>query len=139
MRAEIFLDTNILLYFLSKAPSEASKSRAATELLLRDDCGLSCQVLAECYVTATSKGSYRLPHGQVMAFLETLYRFPVVPNSLELFQRATQLAQQRQVSYWDASIIVSAQALDCSVLYSEDLQHGQRFGSLRVVNPFRSA
>lgn len=89
MRAEIFLDTNILLYFLSKAPGEAAKSRVATELLLRDDCGLSCQVLAECYVAATSKGTYRLPHGQVMALLATLYRFPVPPNSIELFQRST--------------------------------------------------
>jgi predicted nucleic acid-binding protein len=138
MRAESFVDTNILLYFLSKEASEKDKSRRATEILMRDDCGLSFQVLSECYVNATSKSTIRLPHEQVMAFLETLDRFPIVSSSMEHFRLAADIAHQRQLKFWDAAIVASAQMLGCTTLYSEDFQHGQRFGSVRVVNPFRT-
>jgi predicted nucleic acid-binding protein len=43
---------------------------------------------------------------------------------------------QGGLSWFDALIVSAAQQAGCDVLYSEDLQHGQRFGSLRVVNPF---
>ncbi len=136
MPASVFLDTNILLYFLSKSPAEQKKSHIARNILLRDDCGLSFQVLSECYVNATSKGSFMLPHAQVLAFLDTLDRFPILPSSGEHFRRATELAHHRQLKFWDAAMVASAQMLGCSTLFSEDFQHGQRFGSVRVVNPF---
>lgn len=136
MRANAFLDTNILLYFLSKAPAEARKSLIARDILMRDDCGLSFQVLSECYVNATSRGSFQLPHAQVVAFLDTLDRFPILPSSSDHFRRAAELAHRRQLKFWDAAMVASAQMMSCSTLYSEDFQHGQRFGSVRIVNPF---
>jgi predicted nucleic acid-binding protein len=48
-----FLDTNILLYSISRSPAETSKRDRAIELLERDDGALSVQVLQEFYVQAT--------------------------------------------------------------------------------------
>lgn len=60
MRAELFLDTNILLYAASRAAGEQQKRTKARELLGLDQVGLSVQVLAEltckeknCSSTAT--------------------------------------------------------------------------------------
>ena len=69
MRAEIFLDTNILLYAASKTAAEKAKRARARELLAGEGVGLSVQVLAEFYVNAT--GKFKLPHDQVVKVLET--------------------------------------------------------------------
>jgi predicted nucleic acid-binding protein len=45
---------------------------------------------------------------------------------------------QYQLSYWDAAIIAAAEALGARDLYSEDMNHGQIYGSVRVINPFNS-
>jgi predicted nucleic acid-binding protein len=136
MTADVFVDTNILLYFISKSPDEREKSARAADILMRDDCGLSTQVLAEFYVNATLKSAFRLPHQQVMNFLDTLKHIPTAALGVEEMHAAADLAHHRKLSFWDAAIIIAAQSLACTKLYTEDLQHGQRFGSLRVVNPF---
>ncbi|MBI4518672.1 MAG: hypothetical protein HY699_22990 [Deltaproteobacteria bacterium] len=41
-----------------------------------------------------------------------------------------------QLSFWDALIVGAARKADCSVLYTEDLQHGRRFNGLSIINPF---
>ncbi len=137
MTAESFIDTNVLLYFISKAPGEQDKARRAAEILMQDGIGLSVQVLSEFYVNATQKSAVNLPHGQVMSFLETLRHLPTASLSREDALAAAELAHRHTLSYWDAAIIIAAQSLQCSVLYTEDLQHGRRFDGLRVVNPFR--
>ena len=138
MTAEWFIDTNVLLYFVSKAPGEQEKARRAADVLMQDGCGLSTQVLAEFYVNATQKSRTTLPHAQVMAFLESLRHLPTASLSREETLAAAALAHRHKLAFWDAAIITAAQSLGCSVLYTEDLQHGQRFGNLRVVNPFLS-
>jgi len=136
MTANVFLDTNILLYFISKAPTERDKSERAAEILMQDDCGLSTQVLAEFYVNATRKSNFKLTHTSVMNFLGSLKHIPTVALDVEEMHAAADLAHHRKLSFWDAAIVIAAQSLSCSILYSEDFQHGQRFGTLRVVNPF---
>ena len=41
-----------------------------------------------------------------------------------------------RLSYWDAAITVAARRLGCDILYSEDLNHGQDYDGVKVVNPF---
>jgi len=40
------------------------------------------------------------------------------------------------IPWYDSLIVASAIEGQCSVLYSEDFQHGQRFGRLGIENPF---
>jgi predicted nucleic acid-binding protein len=47
-------------------------------------------------------------------------------------------ARQRfQLSYRDAAIIEASRAMGCSHVLSEDLNHGQDYAGVLVVNPFR--
>ncbi|WP_430348623.1 hypothetical protein [Thermoanaerobacterium thermosaccharolyticum] len=40
------------------------------------------------------------------------------------------------ISFWDSLIVCSAVNLDCSIIWSEDLNSGQYFDKVKVVNPF---
>ena len=62
----------------------------------------------------------------------------VLPVSLELILTSVQIRRKFQVSHWDATIIAAAMELGCSTLYSEDLNRGQSYDGVRVVNPFVS-
>ena len=83
MRADLFLDTNILLYAASRAAGEQQKRTKARELLGLEDVGLSVQVLAEFYVNATAK--LKLPDDKVIQVLESLENYPILPISEALF------------------------------------------------------
>ena len=70
-------------------------------------------------------------------YLATTFRpLLAVHSSLALYTEALQLAQRFKLSWFDSLIVAAAIASNCDVLYSEDLQDGQEFGDLRVVNPF---
>jgi predicted nucleic acid-binding protein len=133
-----FVDTNVLLYAISREPGEQQKREIANDLLRARDLALSVQVLQEFYVQATrSSRADALPHEQASRLVEAFARFPVQPVTLPLVMAATEAHMRFQLSYWDAAIIEAARLLGCSEVLSEDLQHGRQFGDLRVANPFR--
>jgi predicted nucleic acid-binding protein len=134
MRADVFLDTNILLYAASRAAAEQAKRVKARELLGLAAVGLSVQVLAEFYVNATAK--LHLPEAQVIGVLESLEGYPVLAISEALFWAALAIKKRHQISYWDSAILAAAAELGCHTVYSEDLNHGQCYGAVRVINPF---
>lgn len=134
MHADFFHDTNILLYAASTAKSEKRKRDQARDLLAMEGGGLSVQVQAEFYVNAT--GKFHLPHGQVIAILESLESYPVVALTEAVFWAALGIKERYQVSYWDAAIIAAALELGCHTIYSEDLNPGQNYAGVLVVNPF---
>jgi predicted nucleic acid-binding protein len=47
-----------------------------------------------------------------------------------------EVSQRFHISYWDGAIVAAAEALGATVLYTEDLNHGQRYGTVRVENTF---
>lgn len=136
MIARAFVDTNVLLYAVSTDAAEKPKADKARELLQRDDWGLSVQVLQEFYVNATRVAGIPLSHAEALEFMDVWKRFPVVEMSVPLFDEALRIKAQYKISYWDSAIVAAAHALECHELYTEDLQHGMKFGRLKVVNPF---
>ena len=134
MHAEFFLDTNILLYAASSAKSEERKRAKARELLAIEGGSLSVQVQAEFYVNATAK--FKLPHDQVVGILESLEAYPVLAVTEAVFWAALQIKNRYKLSYWDSAIIADAMELGCQTVYSEDLNHGQSYAGIRVINPF---
>ena len=137
MIAMRFVDTNVLLYSVSTHPAEANKAAVAVELLADEGLCLSVQVLQEFYVQATRvTRSDPLPHDEAVAFVETWQRFRVQEMSVALMRDALAAARRWRVSYWDAAIIEAARMLDCSELLTEDLNPGQVFDGVTVVNPF---
>lgn len=134
MKAEFFLDTNILLYAASSAKSEQSKRAKARELLSMEGGGLSVQVQAEFYVNAT--GKCKLPHDKVVGILESLDSYPVLALTEAVFWAALQIKGRYALSYWDSAILAAALELGCHTVYSEDLNHGQSYAGIGVINPF---
>lgn len=134
----IFLDTNILIYSVSDDPAEHRKRDIAIGLIDAADCVLSVQVLQEFYfqVTRPSRPT-RLPPAIAGDFVRTWMRFPVQENTTALLIAAIGLSRDSRISIWDALVIAAAQSAGCEVLMSEDLSHGQKFGELRIENPFR--
>ncbi|MEX2176690.1 MAG: PIN domain-containing protein [Pirellulaceae bacterium] len=127
-----------LLYAVSKAPADIGKAAIALSLLDEPDLALSVQVLQESYVQATRPNKAdRLTREQAAALIQSWLRFPVQEISVDILRAAVQLSQRFQLSYWDAAIIEAARALGCREVLSEDLNAGQDYGGLTVVNPFR--
>jgi predicted nucleic acid-binding protein len=139
MSVECFLDTNILVYAVSGLEEDATKQARALDLIRTADFGISTQVLQEFYVTVTRKIQRPLVPESAVALLDEYRLFPTVNTDYPLILTAIEHSLRYGISYWDAAIIAAAEALEASVLYSEDLSHGQQFEAIRVVNPFRQA
>ena len=133
-----FADTNILLYAISSTPGEKEKAARAREILSETDLALSTQVLQEFFVQATRRSAKSpVTSAEASALISTLARFPIADITPGLVQAAIASHERWQLSYWDAAIIEAARTLGCDVVLSEDLQDGQDFGGVQVVNPFR--
>jgi predicted nucleic acid-binding protein len=133
-----FLDTNILLYSISRDPAEARKREIAIGLLDGDDVALSVQVLQEFYVQATrATRSDALPHEIATGLIRAWLRFEIQETTLPIMLHALEIRVTPGLSYWDAAIVAAARALGCRELVSEDMPHGQDVAGVRIANPFR--
>lgn len=140
MNAEVFVDTNILLYTVDEDPASASKRQRAQQLLLSEPWGWSIQVAADFFVNAISpKRPFRLDSADAAALVDTWLAYPTLPLTADLVRAAIQLHQRFQLGYWDAAIVAAAKQLGCRTLYSEDLNAGQDYDGVTVVNPFAAA
>jgi len=138
MTATRFLDTNILLYSISRDRRETAKRDIAVALLDRRDNGLSVQVLQEFYVQATrATRPDALPHEIAAGLVRTWLRFPVQEISVAVMSGALDIKAAFGLSYWDAAIIAAARALGCHEVLSEDMSHGRQIDGIVVTNPFR--
>lgn len=136
MSAEVFLDANVLLYASSNAPEDKLKREKAQRLILAAPFALSAQVLQEYIANALRKKQLGISEVNIEAMLELAATAIVLPVTLELVISAVGIRRRFQVSHWDATIIAAAQELGCKTLYSEDLNHGQNYNGVQVVNPF---
>jgi predicted nucleic acid-binding protein len=139
MIAESFLDTNILFYAALGRDTEETKRARAKELLATERFGLSAQVLQEFFVNVTRKTERPMTPARAMEWLTELDEFPCVPIDRSLVKVAAEISVRFHLSYWDAALIAACEALGAQVLYTEDLNHNQLYGSVRVVNPFRNS
>lgn len=137
MTADFFIDTNVLLYAQSRHPDETAKRDLAREALRRPGIGFSTQVIGEFYVNATRKLSPPISHDSAVRILRKLEVFPIVPIGPGEVFRALDIRDRYSISYWDSLVLASAQSLKCRVILSEDLNDGQDYGGVQVINPFR--
>jgi predicted nucleic acid-binding protein len=133
-----FVDTNVLVY--AHDGGAGAKHEKAVALLTRlfEDAGgaLSFQVLAEFYAAATKKLGMQSEEAEEV--VRDLGGWTVhCPSHADLL-RASRLHRRHKISWWDALVLNSAIELGCSVLWSEDLADGQRYGPVTVHNPFRA-
>lgn len=135
-RGRVFFDTNVVVY--AQDSTEPWKRDRAQKMIcdaLADGTGVvSGQVLGEMYVTLVKK--LRFDDERAAEEIRQLAQLRVVEISSALVLRAIQIKKECQLSYWDALIIVSAEAASCETVWSEDLNDGQTYGGVTVRNPF---
>ena len=100
-----FLDTNILLYSISRDPTETAKRDRAVALIDAGGNALSVQVLQEFYVQATRPTRRdALPHDIAAGLIRTWLRFKVQETSVSILTGALEIKVEHGLSYWDAAI-----------------------------------
>jgi predicted nucleic acid-binding protein len=132
MTVPYFLDTNILIY--AATIEDARKRKIASSLIEGGEFGISAQVLAEFYTSATRK--MRLDSNQAEAWVMLLSKQRCLPLDHNVVTTGIQLSKRFCISYWDGAIIAAAEALGAPILYTEDLNHGQGYGTVTAINPF---
>lgn len=139
MSARFFLDTNVFVYSFDR--TAAAKNRRATQLI-REAVStrkgiVSYQVVQEFFNLALRRFEEPMSVPEAEQYLGAVFRpLLAVQSSPALISEALRLTDRHRLSWYDSLIVAAAIEGGCGVLYSEDLQHGQRFGQLKVENPF---
>jgi predicted nucleic acid-binding protein len=125
-----FFDTNVLLYILDKGP----KAFVAQALIDRGGT-ISVQVLNEFVRVCRRK--HNLAFHEIADLLVPLKdSLTIVGLTLECHERAFEIARDQKIGIYDANIVAAAELAGCDVLYTEDLNDGQRIGRVTIRNPF---
>lgn len=136
MSAEVFLDTNILVYAFD-ASEPRKRERARCLILKEEDWAVSWQVVQEFCNVALHRFTkpMRLPDLEEYLDLILLPHCRIYPTP-DLYRKALLIQARTRYRFYDSLIVASALAAGARTLYTEDLQDGQEIGALRIQNPF---
>lgn len=139
MNGRFFLDTNIFVYSFDR--SATAKSRRSVQLIRQAVTSrkgvVSYQVVQEFFNVALRRFAKPLAVAEAEQYLGMVFRpLLAVHSSPALYVEALRLQDRYRLPWYDSLIVAGALEARCAVLYSEDFQHGQKLGDLRVENPF---
>ena len=139
MNGRFFLDTNVFVYsFDRRAPAKVRRSTQLIRRAVATRKGIvSYQVAQEFFNVALRRFAHPMTVAEAEQYLATVFRpLMAVHSSQALYGEALRLSDRYRLSWYDSLILAAAIEGQCSVLYSEDLQHGKQFENLHVENPF---
>ncbi len=133
MKDRSFIDTNIFLYAFSTKDND--KQLIARKIILKESV-ISVQVVNETSSNLLKKLNF--DEDQIRKFINSSYaRYEIIHLSKEVLIDASKIRERYKYSYYDTLIISAALTSGCTVLFSEDMQHGQMIENrLRIINPF---
>lgn len=139
MADRFFLDTNLFIY--SMTDDDPAKAQITTALIRRavstQKGAISYQVIQEFCNTALKRFARPMSTAECGKYIETVLRPMLhVHSSVGLFTEALAFKSRYKLSWYDSLIVCAAIEAECRVLYSEDMQHGHRFGAIEIQNPF---
>lgn len=139
MSDRFFLDTNVFAYMFDEVAREKQRRSGVLvrHALASNEGVVSFQVVQEFLSLAFRRFDPRMSSTEAEQFLAmTLGPLLAVQSSHMLYWEALHLSRRYALSWYDSLIVAAAIEADCRILYTEDLQHGQKFDKLRVQNPF---
>jgi predicted nucleic acid-binding protein len=137
MLADAFLDSNVLVYAAYPKEGEAWKRDIAFNLIANEDFAISTQVMLEFFNATTRKRKPGLALGDARDWLTDLRISPVIGTDEGLVLEAIEFAERYKIVFWDGAILAAARRAGAKTLYTEDLNDGQRYGNITVINPFK--
>jgi len=136
--SKIFIDTNLIVYTLDK--SNVYKQERARNIIRKivdvHQLVISTQVIKEFYVVAINK--MKADPIIVKNIIHNFRNMEIVTNDLELIEQAIDISVISQISFWDSLIIAAAEKANCEYIFSEDLNPGQTYRGVLVINPFET-
>ena len=138
MTVKTFVDTNILVYAHDRsAGAKREAARGRLEELWATRCGVvSTQVLQELYAIVTRKVATPLPVVEARQLVNDYLVWECIVNGPDAIVGAFDYESRYRISFWDSLIVHAANVSEASILLSEDLNSGQRYGGVLVENPF---
>jgi len=135
-----FVDTNILVYAYDRGAGDKHSQARKVIGQLWDESGgvLSTQVLQEFYVNVRRKAKKPISITSARSLIADYLAWDPVVNDGTSILEAMDAERHFKISFWDALIIVAARKCEADVILSENFNHGQKYGSVRAVNPFES-
>jgi len=140
MAAKYFVDTNILIYAHDRRAGEKhERAREVVERLWDTGEGvLSTQVLQELSINLRRKVAVPLSTKEIRNLVRDYMAWDVVVNGPVSILEALDVQERHDMSFWDALILQAANTSGATILYSEDLADGQKYGTVQVVNPLKT-
>ncbi len=137
MSDRCFVDTNILVYAHDRSAGlKHERARLLIEELWNSGRGvLSTQVLQELCINLRRKSSRPLSVEETRRLVQDYLSWEIFVNTPASTIQALDIEVRYKISFWDALILQAAESSGVAILYSEDLATGQRYGSIRIVNP----
>lgn len=135
MQGKVFVDTNVLIYFISS--EERKKVKAKEVIFSNQDVCISSQIISEFISVCFSKNLLEFDEINILVgdLIDAL-KFSVIKEST--IKKALQIKKDLNYSYWDSLVIASALENNCSILYTEDMQSGQTIdNTITIINPFK--
>jgi predicted nucleic acid-binding protein len=132
---KVFIDSNVTLYLIDNS---SSYKKQKAENFLSPDVIISTQVINENVNVCLKK--LKLDKATTFDFaMKLMGRFQTVVITPEIIIKSFDLSIKYQISSWDSIIISTALNHECTILYSEDMQHGLVIeGKLKIMNPFKN-
>jgi predicted nucleic acid-binding protein len=133
-----FLDTNVLVYALDDAnPHKQKIAKALVAEAVQPGFAISAQVLAELASTLIHKYSSTYSFQDVLAILDSLRPIRLIRPDIEIVRRAVEARAEYGIHFYDGMIIAAAERAGAKEIFSEDLNAGQKYFGIEVVDPFR--
>jgi len=135
--ARAFFDTNVLLYMYGGDRGKQARAKELFRQYARSGrMLLSTQVVQEFYAAGSRK--LGMPRRELRDATAALLDSPLIIVGPSHITSAIQNEERHKISFWDALILAAAESGGAEVLYTEDLNDGQQYGTVLVRNPFRS-
>lgn len=131
-----FVDTNILIYAADQDINPGRKTRIAREILFQEHLVISVQVVNEFIANCRNSKKLALDPSDERAWLQKLFQLHIASQTADTLFLALRIQTHHSLSHWDSLILASALETECTILYSEDLTHGEDYSGVKIINPF---
>jgi predicted nucleic acid-binding protein len=125
------------VYAATARLSDPHKFRIAEAIVEEENFFVSSHVIGEFYAVVRKAQHEMMPAYDAMEWVRRWTPFCALDVDAALMSAAAFIRERFKIEFWDAALVAAAARLGLKTLYSEDLSHKQKYGSVTVINPFK--
>jgi predicted nucleic acid-binding protein len=138
MNQRVFLDTNVLIYATAGRLSDPEEFGVARTIVNSANFYVSPLILGEFYSIVRKPQHEMMENDDALGWIDDWLPFCPIDIDGSIIFDACRYRERYKMQLWDAAHIATAERLGSNILFSEDMSHGQTYGSVTVINPFRA-